>query len=356
MRKRLTWAFIGLASGMVILATFIFIREMHHHFSLFLADSPSLDIQEKNFIYHMEQAIIFSSIWTAIGTIVLAIVISFFVAKKIATPLIDMRTIADKMAKGDWCSRVNIEGNDELAALGESLNHLTVQLQRQETLRKNLTSDIAHELRTPLATLKSHMEAFQDGVWEPTPEKIDSCYEEIERLIHLVGDLEQLTNVEAPDFTLDRKKENIKDIIVQCVNAMQSAFMEKKIDLYVPEIEDIFLFVDRNRIIQIIMNLLSNAVKYTNEGGQVSIRVKEKVKSVMIVIKDTGKGIQATEIPKVFERFYRVDKSRSRELGGSGIGLTIVKKLVMAHGGSIQIESKVGKGTTVYLLFQKNSA
>lgn len=353
MRARLTKAFIGVASIMIILATSIYIVEMHYHLAMFQQEFPMLGSREVNYSYHIEQALIQSTIWTALGTIVLAIIISSIIAKKITSPLIIMRTIAEKMAKGDWSSRIKVKGDDELANLGQSLNHLTEQLQKQETLRKNLTSDIAHELRTPLATLKSHMEAFKDGVWEPTPEKIDSCYEEIERLIHLVGDLEQLTNLESPDFILEQKKENLQTIIQQCVQMMQSSFLAKEVNLVVTVKDYIPVFVDKNRVIQIVMNILSNSLNHTHANGKVYIQVKEESDFVSLLIKDTGIGIPSSELTKVFERFYRVDKSRSRESGGSGIGLTIVKKLVEAHDGSIKIHSELGKGTTVYISFPK---
>ncbi|SHF00821.1 His Kinase A (phospho-acceptor) domain-containing protein [Seinonella peptonophila] len=353
MRARIAWSFVGVASAMIILATLTLMKEMHHHITMFLEDSPGLDIEVVKLLSHIEQAILSSSIWTALGTIVVAIFISFFLANRISSPLIHMRLVAEKMANGDWTSRMQVKGKDELAHLADSLNHLTQQLERQERLRENLTSDIAHELRTPLATLKSHLEAFRDGIWEPTPDRIESCYEEIERLIDLVGDLEQLTSVEAPDFQLLRKNEDLTEIINQCANAMRTAFQEKKIDLTQSLAPLPLISIDKNRVIQIIMNLLSNAFKYTEVGGRVSIQTKDEPNSVQIIIEDTGIGIPKEEVKKVFERFYRVDQSRSRESGGNGIGLTIVKKLVEAHQAFITIDSEVGEGTKVSLTFPK---
>lgn len=353
MKTRLTLMFIAVASGMVGLASIIFLVEMHYHISLYQKKFPVPDPRIIYYDYHFEQALIQSTIWTTVGTILLAILISFYIAKRITAPLIEMRKVAEQMTQGNWDYRVKVEGTDEVAHLGQALNHLTEQLQEHDVLRKNLTSDVAHELRTPLATLKSHMEAFEDGIWEPTPKRIRSCQEELERLIHLVGDLEQLTNLESPGFTLQKRKENLVEIVQQSIRAMETNFKVKGVELVVIATDCVPVFVDRNRIAQILMNLLSNALKLTPSGGQVVVKVTEEDDDAKIIIKDTGIGIPASEVSKVFERFYRVDKSRSRVLGGSGIGLTIVKKLVEAHGGSIRIESSVGKGTSIFISIPK---
>lgn len=353
MKTRLAWAFICVASGMICLSTIVFIIVMHYHLSLYLKEIPLLNSQVINLSHHFEQALIQSTIWTTIGTILLAVMISFYVAKKIASPLIEMRKIAEKITQGNLEIRMKLAGKDELSDLGQALNHLTEELQKQESLRQNLTSDIAHELRTPLATLKSHMEAFEDGIWEPTPERIRSCYEELERLIHLVGDLEQLTNVESPGFKLEKKEECLSDIVEQSVRTMETAFMAKDVALLNFATAKIPICVDRNRMMQILINLLSNALKFTPSGGKVTVDVKEEGDKVFIIVKDTGIGIPASERQKVFERFYRVDKSRSRKSGGSGIGLTIVKKLVEAHEGTVDIQSDREKGTSVIITLKK---
>jgi two-component system, OmpR family, sensor histidine kinase BaeS len=353
MKKRLTIMFIAVASGMVGLASIIYLLEMHYHISLYQKTYPLPDPHMVSYSYHFEQALIESTIWTAIGTILLAIFISFYIAKKMTAPLIEMRKIAEQITEGNLESRVKVEGTDEVAHLGQALNHLTGQLQEQEVLRKNLTSDVAHELRTPLATLKSHMEAFEDGIWEPTLDRIRSCQEELERLIHLVGDLEQLTNLESPGFELQKSEENLVEIIQQSALAMEMNFRLKEVELITQVPDCVLALVDRNRIAQILINLLSNSLKFTPSGGKVVIKVTEGEKDAEIKVVDTGIGIPDTEVSKIFERFYRVDKSRSRASGGSGIGLTIVKKLVEAHEGSIRIESMEGKGTAVSITIPK---
>jgi signal transduction histidine kinase len=277
--------------------------------------------------------------------------ISLYVAKRLSAPLVEMKNAAEQITRGKLTVRTSIRGNDELADLGKALNHLAEQLQKQEKLRVTMTQDIAHELRTPLATLKSHMQAMLDQIWDPTPARLRACYEETERLIALVADLEQLTVMDSPHFRLQRKPEDLSTLIQQSLGIVAAAFMEKGVRLDVMPHLSVRLHVDRDRFIQVLVNVLTNALKFTPEKGQVKIQVQDENDTVLIAIQDTGTGIAPNDLPYVFERFYRVDKSRNRKMGGAGIGLTIVKKLVEAHGGTVWIESD--KGTTVYLRFPK---
>jgi two-component system sensor histidine kinase BaeS len=191
--KRIAYAFIGITSGILLIASLTFILEAHYHFSLYQKQSMGMNLDPKNLDVHFEKALVQSIIWTSISGLLIAVIVSLYVAKRITTPLLEMKKTAEQIAKGELHARTTLSGKDELSDLGESLNHLAEQLQTQEHLRKTMTADVAHELRTPFTTLKSHMEAMILGVWEPTHKRLESCYEEIERLRHLVGDLEQLT-------------------------------------------------------------------------------------------------------------------------------------------------------------------
>lgn len=353
---RIATAFIVVACGVLLITTVTFILETHYHISLYQQQAQDMkNINSPAFYTHFEQAHIQSVLWSAVLGVILAVVLSLFVAKRITSPLIQMRKVAERMAKGELGARVQIKGNDEIATLGISLNFLAQQLIHQEQLRKTMTADVAHELRTPLTTLKSHMEALIDGVWEPTPKRLESCHEEIERLRHIVGDLEQLTEMEAPQFHLNIQKENLSSIVSQSVEASRASFERKGVRLLFTETPEIFARVDRQRLGQILMNLLSNALKFTPTGGDVSVDLLQEKGSFVITITDTGIGIPSEELPYVFERFYRVDKSRDRKSGGSGIGLTIVKRLVEAHDGTIQLKSTPGAGTIVEILLPKSS-
>jgi two-component system, OmpR family, sensor histidine kinase BaeS len=352
LHARLSISFVLAASSILVLASIIIMFEVHYHLSMFKEDVP--DFNSINpLTLHFERALLSSILWTSLGAIILVCIISYFVARNLSRPLVEMRKAAEKMAKGKLEVRVNTMGNDELNELGLSLNQLASQLQLQEISRKNMTSDIAHELRTPLATLKSHIEALEDGIFEATPERMHSLKEEIERLILLIQDLEHLTTMESPEFVLERSKEDLGLAISKSIDAVKGSFVQKGVKLKVKQNSDIMLFLDANRVIQVFVNLLSNALKFTPPNGEVIVETKEENESVMITIRDTGVGIPKEDVKQVFERFYRSEKSRNREFGGSGIGLTIVKRIVEAHGGQIWIESELGMGTEVHIRFNK---
>jgi two-component system sensor histidine kinase BaeS len=348
---RIAIAFIGVASGVLLISTIAFILETHYHFSLY--QHQAMDMNSPAFDAHFEQALVQSVLWSAILGILLSVLLSLLVAKRITSPLIHMKKVAERMAKGELGARTTVKGNDEIADLGGSLNYLAEQLMHHEQLRKMMTADVAHELRTPLATLKSHMEAMIDGVWVPTPMRLKSCYEEIERLRFLVGDLEQLSEIESPQFQLQMQQQEISAIIRQCIEASKAAFVEKGVQLELSESTPVSVVIDRQRFGQIMTNLLSNALKFTPQGGNVRVWIKEEQNNVTIVVADTGIGIKESELPYVFERFYRGEKSRSRQTGGAGIGLSIVKAIAEAHEGEIQIKSEEGKGTEVSIHLKK---
>jgi signal transduction histidine kinase len=350
---RLAAAFIGIATGILLIAAVTFIVETHYHFSMYEQQAKGMNLPTPAFDAHFEQALVQSVLWTFLSGTILAIIVSLYVAKRIISPLLAMKHAAERMARGELEARTQTKGKDEIADLGESLNRLAEQLQTQENLRKTMTSDIAHELRTPLTTLKTHMEAIMEGVWDATPKRLESCYEEIERLEHIVGDLEQLTEFESPRFRLHLKDEDVTAIVLKSVESVRASFEQKRVRLSFTANRPVTAKLDRQRVAQIMGNLLSNALKYTPEGGSVTVAVSENEHEAIIKVIDTGIGIEPEALPYVFERFYRSDKSRDRKSGGSGIGLTIVKKLVDAHGGQIRLNSQVGSGTTVELRFGK---
>jgi two-component system, OmpR family, sensor histidine kinase BaeS len=350
LHARLTLIFILAASSILIIAGLIIMYEVHFHFTMFQKDVPEFDSIEP-LTHHFEKALLSSVLWTSIGAILLVCIISYFVAKNLSRPMVEMRKVAEKMAKGELQVRVKSLGDDELNDLGNSLNQLAAKLQLQETYRKNMTSDIAHELRTPLATIKSHLEAFEDGVFEPTTVRLQSLTGEIDRLITIVHDLEYLTAMEAPEFSLNKKTQQLNHILIKSVDAVSGAFVQKGILLRSELDSDIELNMDAKRMSQVFMNLFSNALRYTPRGGEVTVVTHVDTESVLISIRDTGIGIPEEESKHVFERFYRGEKSRNREHGGSGIGLTIVKRIVEAHDGQIWINEEYKRGTEVKMKF-----
>ncbi|MCM3631620.1 ATP-binding protein [Paenibacillus glycanilyticus] len=349
LHTRLAFIIIGTAVCILLISTVSVLWAAHYHISMFHDQAAGMNHDVSRLDYHLEQALIQSIIWTFAGSIALAIFIGFYIAKRISKPLVDMKKAAEHMSNGQLDMRIAISGDDELAELGLSLNELAAQLHKQEQLRVIMTEDIAHELRTPLATLKSHMRAFEDGIWEPTPERIHACYEEIERLTKMVAELEDLTHLDSPAFQLERKQESLNVLIQQVVEIVSAAYLEKEVKLSFRCNQHILIFSDYNRMTQILVNLLSNALKFTPSNGQVHVEAYEEGHDVLIRVHDSGSGIENEDIPYIFERFYRADKSRNRRTGGSGLGLSIVKKLVTAHGGQVWAENKDGAVITIRL-------
>ncbi|MBM7692455.1 signal transduction histidine kinase [Peribacillus deserti] len=353
LHARLALIFTLIASAVLILTSIIYALEIHYHFTMFQHESATIQHLDP-LSSHLERAMLESILFTAIAAIILVFIVSYFVAKRLSNPLLQMREAAEKMTKGQWKTRVKISGNDELSELGHSLNQLALELENQEIARKNMTADIAHELRKPLTTLKSHMEAFEDGIWEPTLERIKDCTEEINRLIHLIQDLEQLNTIESPEFRMNFKENNLGGVIKHCIVSVTSAYLQKNVDVQANSSDNLNFPFDEERMKQILFNLLSNSLKYTPAGGLVRVSAENKGDHVLISVKDNGTGMRKKSLEKVFDRFYREDRSRSRDTGGSGIGLTIVRRLVEAHQGTVWIESTEGMGTIVYIQLPKN--
>jgi len=293
-------------------------------------------------------------LWVALILAIAGVTIfSVLMANSLSRPLLRIKQIATQMKEGNLSSRVALaHRHTEIEEVGLALNHLADELEQQDQLRKNLTADIAHELRTPLATIQSHIEAFQDGVWEATPDKLEVCHGQVIRLVKLIHDLENLSAVENPMLKLKQEPVRLAEVIRESEKTVKAQFKEKPIDLIIQEETPVVITGDAGRLVQVFVNLLNNAYKYTGEGS-IHVSISEVADHVNVTVSDTGTGIASDELPYIFERFYRGDKSRNRRTGGAGIGLAIVKAIVEAHGGSIQVESKIYQGTRFTLLFPK---
>ena len=278
-------------------------------------------------------------------SLIFSIAAGWMLARRISSAIIKTAQIATQISGGNYSIR--FEGKTkarELEELAKAMNHMARSLESQENLRKRLTTDVAHELRTPLSAVASHLEMMMEGVWQPTPERLKGCYEEIGRISGLVAELEKLAQVENDNLQLKNEPMDLLQLAGTVSDNFESETAKKKITLIV-EGEGTVVFADKDRIHQVISNLLSNAIKYTPENGHIRVAVKELPESGVITIEDDGIGISPEELPLIFERFYRIDKSRNRQTGGAGIGLTIAKSIVSAHGGTIEAESKVNCGS-----------
>lgn len=287
-------------------------------------------------------------ITTALGAVLIAGIAGLWLAQRILQPVQALTLAAHKMAAGDLSQRVNVSGKDELGELSHSFNQMAAGLQQQETLRRNMVSDIAHELRTPLSNIRGYLEAVQDGILEADEVTINSLHEEALLLNHLIADLQELSLAEAGQLRLEPQRCDVGSLVTQAVQSVQLAAAEKGITLAVtlpdalPE-----AWADSERVLQILRNLLRNAVAYTPAGGKVTTTaVFTPPTTLEIAIHDTGPGIAAEHLPHLFDRFYRADKSRNRATGGTGLGLAITKALLDLQNGRIWVTSTVGEGST----------
>ncbi|GAA5415296.1 sensor histidine kinase RcsC [Paraliobacillus ryukyuensis] len=289
-------------------------------------------------------------------TVILSIVFSLFFSRRLTTGFNQLSNAIERLQKHRDQAKVPVEKlTPEFRKLGESFNQLTDSLVTEDNLRKQFTADFAHELRTPIATLRSQIEAFQDGIWEPTPKRLEQSHHELMRLVRLVNELEKLIAAENPQIKLNKTTIDADQLIAQITNQLSTLFKEKKVQLFVNKTDGGSAFVgDHDKVVQIITNVLKNALNYTPEQGKVWITVKNEADFLGFVIQDQGTGIRQEDIPHLFERFYRGDKSRNRKTGGIGIGLSIVKALVDAHHGNINIVSELNVGTTVTIWIPKN--
>lgn len=287
-------------------------------------------------------------------SLLFALIIGAYMAKRLSLPISRVTTAAQQISKGYFDGRVLEKSNTrEIGQLTTTINNLAETLEMQEILRKRLTADVAHELRTPLATLQSHLEAMIDGIWKADTERLKSCHEEVIRINRLVGDLEKLARYESENLILNKSTFDISKLIQSIIKNYEIEFLNKKIEIHFSgEVENVQ--ADKDKISQVIINLISNAFKYTPQGGSVKVSVKSDENLIKIIIKDNGPGISEEDLPYIFERFYRADKSRNRMTGGSGIGLTITKSLVEAHKGKITVISKVNEGTEFIITLPQN--
>lgn len=352
---RLSVLLILYTGAILIIASIAIINATHYHFKLYGEELIQGHNKTELLNTHLEQAIIQSIGLTVGGALIIALILSVYIAKRISSPLVRMKNLTLEMARGKRDVRLPLRGSlkDEVDELAASINHLANQLQQQEQLRVTMTENIAHELRTPLTTLNSYLSAIQDGIWEATPERIHSSREEIHRMVQLVNDLEELQTLNSIDFHLSLDEVRLTKSIEQVMDLMQPSFSDKGIKLKRGSIPDIKIQADEYRLIQIWTNLLSNALKFTPYDGNVYIYGKLNQNGVQITVKDTGIGIPNEELAHVFERFYRVEKSRNRKMGGGGLGLAITKTLVERHGGQVWAESD--GGTLFHVFLPKNN-
>jgi two-component system OmpR family sensor kinase/two-component system sensor histidine kinase BaeS len=275
--------------------------------------------------------------------------------RRLGTPFADIMSATDAITRGDLSVRLRENNRGPLGNLAHRFNNMVTELERAEQQRRNLTADIAHELRTPLHIIQGNLEGMLDGVYEPIPANITDTLDETRLLARLVDDLQTLSMAEAGQLPLHSTRFLLADLLEDAAAGFESRTAAQNVDLRVdvpdpsPEIS-----ADYDRLNQVLANLLANALRHTPENGKITLGAETIPDGVRITVSDTGAGIHPEDLPYIFDRFWRGDKSRARTEGSSGLGLAITKQLVLAHGGTISAESELGKGTTFTIELPKS--
>ncbi len=289
--------------------------------------------------------------------IALALVLGGLFTRQIVAPLGEVAAAARHVAQGDLSQRVRIHGASELAELGESFNAMAATLGHDRELRQNMVADIAHELRTPLSVLQGNVEAMLDGVLEANAENLASLHQETLLLARLIEDLRTLSLAESGQLSFQIRATDLKALFSRVIEGLQAWFAAKHVKLAIEAPDNLAsVQVDPDRTAQVMRNLLNNALHYTPEGGDITVRLIPDASGITTSVTDTGAGIPAEDLPRIFDRFYRVDRSRTRSTGGSDLGLAIVKQLVEAQGGHIWASSRAGKGSAFFFRFPGSSS
>ncbi|MBX2819627.1 MAG: HAMP domain-containing protein [Rhodothermaceae bacterium] len=285
------------------------------------------------------------------GGFLIALLIGALFARTYMKPLRELTAATQELSKGTTHKPIEVRTRDEIGLLTDSFNQMVAELDRVNQSRKQMTADIAHELRSPLGILTGYLEAFQGGDLQPSPERLKTMFSEAKHLERLIEDLRVLALADAGELQLYFKEVSVKDLLLRASSAFEQAAAEHSVEVKVEESLAIpSLRLDEERMMQVLNNLIGNALRYTSSEGSIILSVHTLGNQVELRVEDTGSGIPSASLPHIFERFYKVDSSRSNHLETSGLGLPIAKSIVEAHRGSIEIVSEEGRGTTVSIL------
>ena len=306
-------------------------------------EPPPLDPREVRYLKRTDQALFLAGL----GALGIALILGIWLARTLTRPLHELTAATRRMAQGQLEQKVPVTSQDELGKLADSFNQMSARLAYANQLRRQMTADIAHDLRSPLTVIGGYMEAMRDGVLKPSPERFDTVHQEVIHLQRLVEDLRTLSLADAGELTLNRQPTSPQALLERLAASYQHRAGQKDILLQVepaPTLPEIH--VDPERMAQVLGNLLSNALRYTPTGGKITLSAGRQNDHVNIRVSDTGQGISPEALPHIFDRFYRADPSRQQAEGETGLGLAIARSLVEAHGGAIVADSAPSKGTT----------
>lgn len=282
-------------------------------------------------------------LWASLVALLLAFALSYLLTKRVLRPLVQMSEASHQIAAGNFTARVDATQTDEIGELGAAFNLMGDSLEKLERLRKTMVADVAHELRTPLTNLRGYLEGLSDGVIPPDKQTLEMLQQENLRLVSLVEGLGQLARADAAQAYLERQAVDLPECIREILTLYRMNFEEKEINVTTNFVDLTMVQADRDKLLQTIRNLVENCWKYTPPGGEVTISCVTVADAIRTDFINSGPGIPEQDIPFIFERFFTADPSRSREAGGAGIGLAIVKQLIEAHGGKVGAESTPGE-------------
>lgn len=308
--------------------------------------------REVEFIDRINRTLLYGAL---IGGVI-ALLLGIFLSRTLTRPIRELTRATHAISAGDLSQQVPVRSEDELGELAQAFNKMSTALSRSINTRKQMTADIAHELRTPLSLILGHAEAVHDGVLQPTRENFEIIREEATRLEHLVNDLRILSLADAGELTINLQPIEPQRLLQEVASLYQYQTQRKTIAFELDIASPLSTIeVDPGRMTQVLANILDNALRHTPEGGRIILAAKEIQDQIEISIQDSGSGITAQDANRIFDRFYRTDPSRQREEGGSGLGLAIAKSIVQAHGGQIRAESEAGNGLKIIITLPKKS-
>jgi signal transduction histidine kinase len=299
-------------------------------------------------IYRLKYSILLIFIVSCIVGIAVALLFVTLLGRTTIKPLNQMKQAARKVASGEFTEAIEVKGKDEIAELAESFNNMVGALENSEKVRRDFIGNVSHELRTPITTIKGFVEGILDGVIPENRQKeyLTIVRDEIRRMQKLVNELLDMAKMQAGEVSLKLTDFDINELIRLSVISLQQMFIEKNLEFKADfETERMFVNADRDSIQRVIINLLHNAIKFTPENGEISIRTHIEKEKAVISVEDTGRGIAPEELPYIFDRFYKTDKSRSSDRAGVGLGLAIVRNIIVSHNETIRVESEEGHGT-----------
>lgn len=328
---------------------------MNQHFSI--KNIPPYNLEARGMIlihsqipsiYRLKTSIIMIFIISGFSGGIIALFFVALLTKRTTRPINQMKLVARRVASGEFTERIKIKGKDEIAELSESFNNMVAALENLEKMRRDFIGNVSHELRTPITTIKGFVDGILDGV---IPVEKQESYllivrDEARRMQDLVNDLLNLAKLQGGEVTLNLSNFDINELIRRSVISLQQMFIEKSLEFKADfEMERIFVRADMAAIQRVIINLLHNAVKFTPENGVIRVKTFFDKDKVVVVVEDTGKGISKADLPNIFERFYKTDKSRSADRAGVGLGLAIVRNIIVSHNETIKVESEEGHGS-----------